>query len=136
MIFRLLHITIVPPHTPVNPSTIAVRLNDLGRDWLQYASTSWILWTNKSTITVSEMLATHLDPADFLLVLPINPADQPTGRLAEWMWAWLNRPRDNLTGEVLTPLLPAPSATNYFDKDNPWLAALLSQIPPEDKSSG
>lgn len=136
MIFRLLHITIAPAYKPVDAATIKARLNDLGRDWIQYNTMSWILWTNKSTITVSEMISTHLEPVDFLLVLPINPTEQPSGRLAEWMWEWINRPRDFATGEVLTPLMPAPSARNYFDPENPWLRALLADSsqrasPPE-----
>lgn len=126
MIFRLLHVTIAPVHVQPDFDRVKARLNELGRDWIQYSGVSFILWTNKSTITVSEMLSELIEPIDFLLVLPINPLELPAGRLPSWVWEWINRPRNISTGDVHTPLSPAPHAVNYFDRDNPFAATLLA----------
>lgn len=133
MMYRLLHVSIAPAYGVVNKAEIENRLNDLGRDWLRYNSLSWILWTNKSTITVSEMLSGHIQPADFLLVLALSTNELPTGRLAEWMWDWINRPRDSLTGEVRTPMLPAPAAENLWDVSGSWLLPPSGPGKPELK---
>lgn len=121
--YRLLHVSISPMYTPINRQAVETRLSDLGRDWIGYNSLSWILWTNKSIITVSEMLAGHINPEDHLLVFVLNTAEPPSGRLPEWMWAWINRPRNALTGDILTPALPAPNATNLFEPANLGLLA-------------
>jgi hypothetical protein len=126
MMYRLLHLSVTPALQPIDRSAIEARLNDLGSDWLGYNNTSWILWTNKSTITVSEMLTGHLSPYDHLLVFQIGTTEVPTGRLPPWMWDWINRPRNSHTGEVQTPAFPAPAAKPVFD---PAVDALLGIEP-------
>jgi nitrate/nitrite transporter NarK len=121
VMYRLLHISITPIYEPVNRAALEARLSDLGRDWLCYSAFSFVLWTNKSIVTVSEMIATHLQPVDQLLVFAISTTETPSGRLPHWVWEWINRPRNAWTGDILTPALPAPSATNLFDPSNPWL---------------
>lgn len=117
MTYRFLHITITPLLIPVNQEKIQTRLSDLGRDWMSYNTLSWILWTNKSILTVTEMLIGDIDEDDQLLVVALNPAEIPNGRLPNWMWDWFNRPRNSQTGDVQTPLLSAPDAQNIFDPD-------------------
>lgn len=131
MKYRLLHLSIAPAYQTIDRQTIEARLTDLGRDWMGYNALSWMLWTNKSIITVSEMISGHLEPADHLLVVSVNTAEIPSGRLAEWMWEWINRPRDPLTGDVLTPKLPAPAAKSLFDPENPWLLAAQGEFKPD-----
>ena len=122
MTYRLLHISITPATIPVDRAAIESRLNDLGRDWLCYNANNFILWTAMSPITVSEMITKHLTPYDQLLVFALSTTEMPTGRLPSWMWEWINRPRNIWTGDVLTPALPAPAATNLFEGGaNPFL---------------
>lgn len=127
MTYRFLHISITPINTPLNRAAIEARLNDLGRDWLCYNTLSFVLWTNKSTVTVAEMIEGHLQPEDQFLVFNFATNELPTGRLPSWIWDWINRPRNQWTGDILTSALPAPAATNQFDP-NLWL------MPPGDKS--
>jgi len=119
--YRLLHVAINTATVPLDRHVIENRLSDLARDWLYYNSTNFILWTNKSTVTVSEMITDHLGTYDQLLVIAINTAEPPTGRMPSWIWEWINRPRNVWTGDVLTPALPAPAAANLFDPANPFL---------------
>lgn len=114
MNYRLLHVSITPEliHTP--KPALERRMNDLGRDWITYNAFSWVLWTNKSILTVSEMIMGDVHPGDQVLVVALNPAEVPNGRLPAWMWAWFNRPRNAITGDVETPTLPAPDAQNLF----------------------
>lgn len=114
--YRLLHISISPVMGAfADHKILESRLTDLGRDWLRYNTFCWMLWTNKSSITISEMISMHLDPQDQLLVIGVSPLDLPTGRLPQWAWEWINRPRNVQTGDILTPALPAPAAKNVFD---------------------
>lgn len=125
MNFRLLHITITPQVVPVPPHIVQKRLSDLGKDWMSYSAFCWVLWTNKSILTVAEMIMADINPADHVLVVSLNPAEVPNGRLPEWVWGWLSRPRNILTGEVMTPALPAPGASNLFEP-----AGLGGLLPP------
>ncbi|MFC7377689.1 hypothetical protein [Brevundimonas sp. GCM10030266] len=115
MNFRLLHITITPQVVPIAPHIVQKRLSDLGKDWMSYNAFCWVLWTNKSILTVSEMIMADVNPADHVLVVGLNPAEVPNGRLPDWVWGWFNRPRNPVTGEVLTPAIPAPGASNLFE---------------------
>lgn len=132
MTYRLLHISIGSVFGVFNHSAIQSRLDDLGKDWLNYNANCWLLWTNKSPITISEMIAVHLNPADQILVLGVNSQDLPTGFMPQWVWDWINRPRDPASGAVLTPALPAPSAFNLFDSNPPGAkgAGLLNALSP------
>ncbi len=114
MNFRFVHLSIAPFHLPMNFAPVEMRVSQLSRDWLRYNSLSWILWTNKSTVTISEMVSEDLQPADQLLVMALSTTEPPTGRLPAWAWEWVNRPRDSVTGEIRTPALPAPAAENQF----------------------
>lgn len=113
--YRLLHISIIPQVVPIQPQIVQKRLSDLGPDWMSYSAFNWMLWTNKSIVTVSEMIMGDVSPTDYVLVVALNVSEIPNGRLPEWAWGWLNRPRNAYTGEVLTPALPAPGASNLFD---------------------
>lgn len=113
--YRLLHISIVPQAIPTPPHVIQGRMNDLGRDWLSYNAFCWVLWTNKSILTVSEMVMSDVGAGDQVLVVALSPSEIPNGRLPEWVWQWFNRPRNPYTGDVQTPALPAPNAQNLFD---------------------
>ena len=112
--YRFLHVSIGPAFGFLNREGLHSRINDLSKDWLNYNNTCWILWTDKATITVSEMIMDSLNPADQIMVLGISDTDTPAGALPSWIWDWINRPRDCYTGQVLTPLLPAPAAVNLF----------------------
>lgn len=124
MIYRFLHISITPIFVPLDRQKVERRLTDLGRDWMSYNSLSWILWTNKSILTVSEMLMGEIRDEDQLLVIALNPAEVPNGRLPNWIWDWFNRPRNLTTGDIQTPALPAPDAQNVFGNENlnAWFA--------------
>lgn len=118
MIYRFLHITVTPAFGAVQTATMQQRLSDLGRDWMSYNQFCWVLWTNKNILTVSEMIMGDIDPQDHLLVVALNPGEVPNGRLPNWVWDWFNRPRNIISGEVLTPALPAPGALNVFENEN------------------
>ncbi|MNR96414.1 hypothetical protein D3C72_275690 [compost metagenome] len=120
MMYRLLHITIVPILAPTPQNVIQKRMSDLGRDWMSYNAFCWLLWTNKSILTVSEMVMGDVNPGDQVLVMGVNATEVPNGRLPEWVWAWFNRPRNPFTGEVQTPAIPAPEALNLFDQSQDY----------------
>lgn len=115
MMYRFLHITIVPEMAPPPPMVLQNRMNDLGRDWIAYNAFCWVLWTNKSIVTVAEMIMNDVGLGDQVLVVALDASEVPNGRLPQWAWDWFNRPRDPQSGDVQTPVLPAPEAKNLFD---------------------
>lgn len=117
--YRLLHLSVGATFGILNRDAIHTRLNDLSKDWLNYNTNCWLIWTNKSPITISEMISGHLNPADQILVLGVSNLDLPVGSMPQWVWDWINRPRDPHSGDVLTPALPAPSAYNIFSGGPP-----------------
>jgi hypothetical protein len=87
-------------------------VSELAADWVRYTSTTWILWTEKSTLTCSEMIRPKLDRGDHFMVVAADISADAAGTLPKWVWDWMNRRRDPSTGWVALPepVLPTPSS--------------------------
>ena len=100
--YRFVHITIgyAAPGTP--PELLEPVINALANDWLRYTTNAWILWTNKHIVTCMEVIRDRLLPQDHLFIHPIDMTEVPGGSLPPWMWDWVNRGRNPISGEVFT----------------------------------
>ena|ERR671910_336165 len=83
----------------------------LGDEWIRYSVTNWRVWSEKSTMTITERLDPALDTRDAYLVSSIDPSDF-TGKLPRWAWDWIRaRVPDIVLGSEhpeLFPALPSP----------------------------
>jgi hypothetical protein len=74
----------------------ALKMRDLepvflstGDDWIRYSAVCWIIWTDKSTHYLFNLLRQHIDERDQILIAPIQPGEV-IGRLSPWIWNWFN----------------------------------------------
>lgn len=94
-----MHLSIIYASAPA-PNHLEAKLTPLATDWVRYGSANWILWTDKSAITLYEMTRDVLAPDDFCLIHRMDMTSPPNGFLPMWIWQWLNKFRDPNTGYV------------------------------------
>lgn len=122
MTFRYLHIGIsfggLQKVTELEPT-----INAISRDWVRYTPTNWIIWTDNSIGLCSHALQAALSQLDQFLILELATAEKD-GFHYQWVWNWLNSPRNPITGHV-------PGRSNVFADPPATLPFLASLTPPK-----
>lgn len=110
MTHKYYHIGIIGASNSSIHLTQAIGL--IATDYLYYSPVHWILWSDKSTITLSEVIKASLPPGGMVLIVEINMQTRPTGYMPQAIWDWINKPRfDNV--DLLKLLdLPPPATSN------------------------
>lgn len=80
-------------------------LDWIAPDWLRYTPTNWLLYSEKNAQQLSDLLHPYF-PTDHFLVLPVDVSLGVQGWMSQFVWDWINRPRN----AGWTPPLPAPRA--------------------------
>jgi len=62
-------------------------------DWLRYAPNCWIVWTTTDASGWYERLRLHMSTNDSVLICELNLQNK-YGWMAQWIWDWLEKPRD------------------------------------------
>lgn len=89
----------------------------LSKDWARTSFTNWVLWTDKSTITIGEMMRDYLGANDQFVVAVIDRTSPVGGWLPMWFWEWFNKDRDVNTGEEINvPDISAAIASFLTDQ--------------------
>lgn len=57
-------------------------------DWVRYAGTSWLLWSEKSSAEVMGAIVPAIDPTDNVFITPVDMNDF-IGRQPSWIWEWM-----------------------------------------------
>jgi hypothetical protein len=110
--FRYQHLSIIPTTWHgYDPHNADLKLTTLVKDFYRYSSANYLLWTDKSPVTISEVVRDALRPEDWVLVHAVDRSVPPSGWLPTNTWDWLNRSRNHLTGEttgnaMLVPPVP------------------------------
>jgi hypothetical protein len=61
----------------------------VGDDWIRISTTTWVIWTAKTTAEIYQIVNPHIDVQDSVMLVGINTLDS-FGRLPPWVWTWLN----------------------------------------------
>lgn len=99
--FRFVQVSITYQLVLGDPSKLEPMVQKLSREWCRLSQNVWMLWTDKSPVTISEMLKAELGEHDQLFVCSIDRSTPPAGWVPQWFWDWLNRPRNDTSGENL-----------------------------------
>lgn len=103
------------------PGTVAVdaHLNIVAPDWLRYSNTTWLIWTDLPMETLVERMKPAFIEGDQYLFAGIDTTHGMQGMFTQFVWDWINRPRDG--GWVPPQPRPLPRLTGR---------PALEQIPP------
>jgi hypothetical protein len=93
-------------------------------DWARFSHSGWLLWTNRSIFEITERLKAVLQSNDQFLVSALNPHEHTGGRLPQWIWDWINVPRDPVTGLPAAPPSSTPNPFAGLAATQPWWNSL------------
>lgn len=102
---RFLHVSYTP--SPSIDISVFEKLFGKAADWARYASNCWIIYTGIGADVWRDRIrkVSGMENAN-ILIIELDPGPS-AGYLPEWMWEWLNKPRDGHAG-IPAPMPPMP----------------------------
>jgi hypothetical protein len=113
---RYVHVSLGYQVHPWDPKIIDPIASQVSTDWIRYTPSTWICWTDKNLVTISDMFRTKLDTVDHIMVHAMDRSELPCGIMPMWIWDWVNLERDAVTGKPISasPLALAHGISGFL----------------------
>ena len=72
-------------------------------DWLYFSNQSWLVWTDKETFAIYQILSPHLSQQDAEIIFEVLPGTR-FGYAPKWVWDWI----DQRSGSTTQPSQQLP----------------------------